>query len=138
MSVIPSLSATARRWVLIGYWTGIFVLTHWPEIDRWTSGLGWKFPGLDKVVHFGLYAGWGVLWWWLLTGGARRLTRREMNWLIVGGIAYAVFDETTQTIVGRQPEVLDLLADVAGVAAACILLHLWSPARLAASPRRRP
>jgi VanZ family protein len=67
-----------------------------------------------------MYGGWGLLWCWLLIGAGRRLDRAAVGWLIVGGAAYGVFDELTQAIVGRQPDVLDFVLDMLGV-----LLAIW-------------
>ena len=62
--------------------------------------------GADKLLHGVMYAGWMVMWWWFLSAGGRRVTRTAAAWLIVGGAAYGVFDEMTQAIVDRQPDVL--------------------------------
>lgn len=116
-------SPGVRRAVLAAYWIGIFVLTHWPDIDRWKPPLDW--PDFDKLVHLALYGGWALLWCWLLLGVGRRLDRPAMAWLIVGGAAYGVFDELTQAIVGRQPDILDFVLDMVGVLLAIRVATWW-------------
>ena len=107
-----------RWWVLFGYWALMYVGTHWPEIERYKPGTGWWIPHFGLVVHMSLYGLWGALWWWLLT-------RREQGasygvyWAIVwGGLAYAMFDEATQLLIGRSGKLSDVLIDVIAVAIA--------------------
>lgn len=93
----------------------MYFLTHWPDVDRFRPHDRWPFDDADKVVHAGLYVVWTVLWWWVISGFAGRVTHKAATWLAVGGVAYAVFDELTQAIVGRQPDVLDLACDSIGI-----------------------
>ena len=111
------------------YWVVMFVATHWPEIEKY--GPRWQIPHFDKLVHAGLYAGWVVVWWWLLSRGGRAVSGAAINWLVLGGAAYGVFDETTQAIVGRSPAIGDFAADVAGLIAATVVLQLWQGRRRA-------
>jgi VanZ family protein len=117
------------RWVLAGYWAVIYFLTHWPKLDDLKIRPDWLFPGSDKLVHACFYVGWIVLWWWVLTAGGRRLGRAAWVWLAVGAAGYAVFDEVTQAIVGRQPEVLDFSCDLLGAVAAILILSWWQKRR---------
>jgi hypothetical protein len=120
----PSRASRHRRSVLILYWIAAFVATHWPEIERWTPESFWLFPHQDKAIHATMYAGWVGLWWWVLSAGRARLNRATLNWLVLGGVAYAIFDESTQRIVGRTTELGDLAADLAGTLLAVTLLDL--------------
>ena len=75
------------------------------------------FPGADKVVHFVLYFGLGVL----LHMGIQKVR-------ITGsiGITYGIFDEVHQFFVpGRSCDPLDMLADGFGV-----LGGLWITQRI--------
>lgn len=107
----------------------MFVLTHWPSIDRFAPR--WRPPHADKMVHFALYAGWTVLWWLLLSAGGRSIGKKTINWLVLGGLVYAVFDELTQGIVGREPSLGDLAADILGIVAATAVMQLWQKRRKA-------
>ena len=107
-----------RRWMWLGYWLGMFVLTHIPV----------PLPpvpvpaGSDKVVHFGMFA---VLVW-LGTRYQLAVTpipklRRWVAW----GLIYATYagaDEWLQRYANRTPSLFDWLADVAGIATATVLL----------------
>lgn len=111
-----------RRWVLVAYWTLIYFSTHWPDIDRFKMGVEWPS---DKLVHAMLYAGWAALWWWVLAGSRGRVTKAAAIWLLVGAAGYGIFDELTQAIVGRQPDVLDFSCDMLGAAGVVFVLYFW-------------
>jgi len=129
-------SPPVRRWVLAGYWTLIYFLTHWPDMGRFRMPSGWLSSNADKLVHASFYAGWVVLWWWVLAAGRGRVSRAAAIWLAVGAAAYAAFDELTQAIVGRQPDILDFAFDMLGVLLALSVLWLWQRRRLAAQAAR--
>jgi len=103
----------------------MYFLTHWPEVDRFRLRPEWPFPGFDKVVHGLLYAGWVVAWWWMLSTGGRRVSRSAMGWLAVGAAAYGIFDEITQAIVGRQPDLPDFAFDMLGALGTLAVLAVW-------------
>ncbi len=96
-------------------------------------------PGLDKLVHFGLYLVLAALW--------RAATRRDspeaaergkrrggvgLGWLVVPVLAiFAGLDELHQAwIPGRSPSLSDWAVDLAGIAAGT-----WMEARRAARAR---
>lgn len=118
-------SRAVRRSCVIGYWIAIYSLTHWPEIDRFVPGARWMPPNSDKLVHACIYGGWTVMWWWLLAGNGRRIGQAAIGWIIVGGVAYGIFDETTQAIVARTPDILDWTCDMVGIALASTVLYAW-------------
>ena len=122
------LPARHRRWVLLAYWTLMFALTHWPGLDDLVTVPQW-IPHADKYVHFGMYAGWMVTWWWVLAGRRWPVNRQAFTWALAGGAAYAIFDELTQIIVSRDCEVGDWLADVGGMTTAMLMLMSWQQFR---------
>lgn len=76
-------------------------------------------PPLDKMLHAGVYGTIAALVW--ISGVVRS---RLLAWLLVVGVG--VCDELHQiSIAGREASVLDLLADMAGIA-----LALWLVSRL--------
>ncbi len=106
-------SAVLWLLVLAVYWGCLFLGTH-SEARDVPSGI-WDF---DKALHAGAYFGLTTL----VLIAARRvgslLTWRTYAKAAVLVLAYGAFDELTQPLVGRQCELLDWLADAAGVAAA--------------------
>jgi VanZ family protein len=74
------------------------------------------FRFFDKIAHFGVYAGFGIIliWSW------RRMVRQPGSSRILGpfliGLAGGVLDEIHQIFVpGRNPDVFDAAADAIGV-----------------------
>lgn len=70
-------------------------------------------PHADKLVHGGLFFGFAWAWTW---AGPRR-DRRRAGRVLAAGIALAAFTELAQglSIVDRDPNLLDTLADIAGL-----------------------
>jgi VanZ family protein len=87
---------------------------------------------LDKVVHFTMYLGLG-----LLLGRQLLVTGRSPRQTLLVGLAvlavYGIVDELTQPFFGRGADPLDWLADVAGAAVGLSLLRLL-PARWTRPP----
>jgi VanZ family protein len=96
------------RVALVLYWLAMFVATHWPNVHLE------RYPRFfDKVLHFGGYAGLGLLLPTYLS------TRRDVSPRVLAAIlglvfVYAVADELLQIPVGRTCDALDALADLAG------------------------
>lgn len=87
-------------------------------------------PGLDKLVHFGLYLGLGRslargLW------SSGPVTAARVLAALVGGLAYGAFTEWIQRpIAVRDPSLADWLADAAGVSVG-LAAFLWPRTRRA-------
>ena len=108
--------ATTDRWqslrrltiaVLASYWLLLFLGTHYPKAPQFGSDTA------DKFLHFGAYAGLGFLLC------ACRAATGRLRWLHVIGMigllaVYGAVDEVSQTVVGRDCELGDWYADVAG------------------------
>ena len=78
---------------------------------------------VDKLAHFGLYAGLG----WALAGTLGRLGVSRPLWVLlaIAGLAFAAADEWHQTwIVGRVPSVGDWMADATGLIVG-LTVHWW-------------
>ena len=82
-------------------------------------------PGVDKLVHFGLFA---LL---ALTGRWAGVRWRGLAVVLVG---YAAVSEVLQgtDLIGRDASVADLLADCAGVAVGLLSWHLVARRRTSA------
>jgi len=119
------------RWALwIGYWVFLFIIMHTPVV-----GTGrFHFNYADKVVHFGLYAWLTWMGAWCLSHPTGRLdTRAVLFWAAIY-VVYGALDEYLQQFVGRTTDVLDWLADTAGVASATAFL--WVKNRKLSEPVR--
>lgn len=93
----------------------ILVLTSWPSLGT----TGPQLPGLDKVVHFGLYAVLGYL-------VARALsvprTRIALFAALAGITVFGLLDEVHQAwIPGREASVADWIADLLGAATGLVV-----------------
>lgn len=112
-------------WIPAAAWAGvIFYLSSQPTVPA--PGV----PGMDKVLHFGAYAVLG----WLLAFAVDR-ARLPLIVGVVLGLLYGVSDEIHQAYVpGRSPDLLDWMADAAGVAAATFLYARRHARRAAARP----
>jgi VanZ family protein len=120
------------RWVfrlLVLYMVAMFIATHIPDV-------GTRLPRLrtwieaDKLAHFGMYFGFTTLLACVVA--LRRSDRALRTGLSVRGyLAIAAFvalfaaaDEMTQPLTGRQLDIRDWLADMAGMAAALLVFSL--------------
>ncbi len=102
----------------IAYWVVLFIVTHRPL----GAGAGLLPQGADKVIHFLLYFVLAILGGWHVRSAGRRLSLAHMIVWVGIYAAYAGFDEWLQRFVERTPSLWDWVADVAGVAAATVVL----------------
>jgi len=103
--------------VTVTYWVALFVGTHLPKIPK-----ALVKPS-DKTLHFGAYLGLGLLV--LITWSLFRPLNRRQILTVIGILAlYGALDEITQPLVGRHADVLDWLADLAGVAVAVAIVRI--------------
>lgn len=107
----PTFAGRFRRAagiVLICYWLLMFSLTHWPHMN-----LGNVPQNTDKVLHFTGYAGFGFLIAvWVST--KRVFGPRDFAAAFAVIFVYAILDELTQPLFGRDCEFLDAVADWIG------------------------
>jgi VanZ family protein len=96
-------------WVVVAlYWLGMFGGTHWPVPPHA------PFGNADKWMHFGAYCGLAFLV--SMAIGMRRPVSLAVSLAIVVLLAvYGALDEMTQPIVGRDCDLWDWFADMAGV-----------------------
>jgi len=100
------------------YWVTLFALTHYPRVH-----IPGAFSYRDKVAHVTAFALLAALWWWFWQ------TRRALGSRFVAVsaavlIGYAALDEYLQQFVGRDTDLADWIADVAGIAVALAVLEL--------------
>lgn len=97
------------RWILAIYWIACFTITHMPPPPVDETAV----PGLDKAVHFAMYAVLAALL-------GRVFLRRGKGQLLVAAAilaAYGAADELTQPYFQRHADWFDWGADMLGVAA---------------------
>ena len=106
---------------LLVYWPGIFVLAHIP-IPR----LVYKAQVSDKGIHFLAYLILVFLLWFAISPSRKVEWRRATVWWILFVVVwYGVFDEWLQGYVGRNPDVMDFFADLAGALIGLVLLTIF-------------
>lgn len=96
--------------LLVVYWLCIFTGTHLPGIP------GPKPLFSDKVMHFLAFTGLAFIAGWAMPGNKDRGGKR-LGVVVIGLVAYAAFDELTQSLVPRRStELADFIADCLGIA----------------------
>lgn len=108
------------KWLAGAYFLALVVGTHLPP-----PALRVKLDQSDKLLHFVAYAGLAFLAamaWETSTG---RLNGRHLRILWLAIAAFAVVDELTQLLVGRDAEFGDWLADGVGAAVGLVVFRVW-------------
>ncbi len=108
---------------LVLYWPGIFILTHIPmPVPPFL-----EIHVSDKTLHFLAYFILIFLLWFAMNPNTKINWRKPAVWWILFVVAwYGVFDEWLQGYVGRDPDVMDFLADLGGSVAALIVLSIMN------------
>jgi len=107
---------------LLLYWPTIFILTHIsiPPLS------GVEIRTSDKTLHYFAYLILVFLIWLAISPGKKVNWRRAaVWWILLAVVWYGVADEWLQGYVGRNPDVRDFLADLAGVITGLILLSIF-------------
>ncbi len=110
--------------LLLLYLPGIFILAHIPlaRAPSWLMQTGTS----DKGLH---YLGYLVLIFllWLTISPNRKVNwrRAAVWWVLFVVVWYGVFDEWLQGYVGRDPDIMDFFADLAGTLTGLILLSIF-------------
>jgi len=107
---------------LLLYWPTIFILSHIPIPQL--SGI--EIRTSDKFLHYFAYLILVFLIWFAISPGKKVNWRRAaVWWILLAMVWYGVADEWLQGYVGRNPDVRDFLADLAGVITGLILLSIF-------------
>jgi VanZ family protein len=127
-----------RAWILAGaYLALIFGLSSIPQGPLTRSVIEVS----DKLAHAAEYTGLGLI----LTAAFRRTLRGSRRWVltvvvVITGAIVGALDETYQlTVPGRERDVLDWVADVAGATIGNVLsmaFRAWSVSRQRLNMRR--
>ncbi len=116
----------ASRWRLASalLLVSLLILMLLPEPSDWPNLSEYTFENSDKLVHFIVFTALAI---WFAG-----LYRRALYWRIAGGLVlYGLLIEVLQSATNfRSGEVLDLFADIAGIAVGIIVANLgfagWS------------
>jgi putative peptidoglycan lipid II flippase len=105
----------AARLGFVAYAAVLATLTHWPRLEL-TVDNDVVAGGFDKWGHVGAFGLWALLL--LTTGWLRGGVWRRVAVGVSVGVAYAIVDEVTQSLMpGRQFSAEDVIASAAG----CVL-----------------
>lgn len=108
----------ARLLIAVLWTAAILIALGWPS-----SGLPTlQIEGIDKVVHFGLFFVFALVW---MVALPLRPGPRTWTVLLVG-ILFAIGTEVYQGILptDRSPDVWDVVADVFGLCMGIMLYHI--------------
>lgn len=120
------MSFLARHWALVlaSTWT-LIMLTAFsvpgrdlPQVDVFSA---------DKIVHFCLFVGFGILWMHALSPHLRRTA----FWVLGTGLVFAVGTEFYQQMLplNRTFDPGDILANAGGLTFATYVYHTWRTRR---------
>ena len=107
---------------LLFYWPTLFILAHIP-IPLFVRRAGVS----DKSLHFLAYLILVFLLWFAISPDRKVNWRRAaVWWILLVMVWYGAFDEWLQTRVGRNGDVADFLADLAGTLTGLILFSFFT------------
>ena len=119
--------------LLLLYWPGIFVLTH-ITVPLYMLR---QLQASDKALHFLVYFVLIFLLWYSVSSFDKPDWKKKTIWIVFGSLLiYAAADEWIQGLApGRTRDLVDFLANLAGLSSGLFLLSIFSfhPAVLIAS-----
>lgn len=117
---VPRLSIFGVRLavlLLAVYWLLIFTGTHIPRPP--STGI----ENADKAQHFIAFLGLAFLLAWAIPASKKNVgVKMTVGFLVAA--CYGVFDELTQSLVGRSTDLYDYYADVAGALTGVVVYYL--------------
>jgi VanZ like family len=118
----------AVRIAMAALWTLVILFLCWMP-GKWVKevegGSPWfQIPDLDKVIHWGIFVLFTILW--LRTG----TSRWRYAWVALAGLALAAITELVQSsipAIGRDGEIGDAITDLIGVAIGLAIFRWIEP-----------
>jgi len=111
-----------RKWVALAtIWTLLILALCWLPMPFFSmGGVGERaehIPNIDKVIHAGIFAVFGLLWLRAIPGRKRYLI------VLLAGLGLASITEIVQSLplLDRQGDIVDGASDFAGVCVACLI-----------------
>ncbi len=123
-SVLEKLLDRWSRKTLAVYWPTLALLTHWPYLKIANPDIVGPIQ-LDKLLHVGAFSCLALL---LIFA---RLPSRAVSMrhhVIIGtfvAVVYSIFDELTQSFVGREVSASDILANLLGIGLVMAVVWRW-------------
>jgi hypothetical protein len=120
-------SSMAFRLTMASLWTIVILVLCWMPrewVEEVEDSSGWlAIPDLDKVVHWGIFVVFAVLW--LRLGSSRW----RYLWVGLGGLAVAVVSEIVQTVpwIGRDGSLDDAITDMIGTLMGMVVARWVEP-----------
>lgn len=111
--------------LLLFYWPAIFILSHIPmaRVPPWVLQVNIS----DKVLHYLGHLVLVFLLWFAISPYRRVNWRRAVVWWVILVVVwYGAFDEWLQGYVGRNPNVMDFFADLAGTLTSLFILSIFA------------
>lgn len=107
-------------WLILAlYWPALFTATHIPRLPQL------HIAKHDLTLHFGAYMILTILYWVARYRGCRPSWREWTVYTVLALMAvYGAVDEISQTLVGRDCDWRDWLADVGGCVTGLALVYL--------------
>jgi VanZ family protein len=102
----------AFRIALPVYWLLLATATHYPQVQ-----IPGEVPHSDKLLHFAAFGALAFLF--------SQVVRARVRTSGAILIAYAALDEWSQQFVGRSTELMDFIANVAGVVAVLAAVEVY-------------
>jgi len=108
--------------LLVLYWLSFFILAHIP-----VPGLIRKAGVSDKCLHFLAYLILVFLFWFAINPDKKVIWRKFAVWWIFFVVTgYGAVDELLQGCMGRNCDVMDVVANIAGTFTGLILLSVFT------------
>jgi len=108
--------------LLVFYWLSFFILAHIP-----VPGLVRKAGVSDKGLHFLAYLILVFLLWFAVSPDQKVVWRKAVVWWVfIVLTGYGVVDELLQGVTGRNCDVMDIVANIAGTFTGLILLSVFT------------
>jgi len=111
-----------RKWIALAtLWTLVILALCWLPMPMFSAGevgsRAKRIPNIDKVIHAGIFAIFGLLWLRALPGRSRYVL------VLLAGITLAAITEIVQSLplLDRDGDIVDASSDFAGVCLACLI-----------------
>lgn len=110
------------KWIALAtIWTLAILALCWLPMPMFSMGgvgdRAGRIPNIDKAIHAGIFAVFGLLWLRAIPG------RRRYALVLLAGIGLAAITEYVQSLplLDRDGDVVDAVSDIAGVCLACLM-----------------
>lgn len=119
--------ATRLRIAMAVGWTLVILFLCWMPggwVQKVEGDKPWlQLPNLDKLVHWGIFVAFTILW--LRTG----TSKARYTWVALGGLALTTISELVQELpaIGRDATVGDAIGDMIGVAIGLLVFRWVEP-----------